>query len=188
MIHHPFPIILGLGSNLGAGRETFDQACAMLERIGVRVDGRSRLYRARPWGVSGQPDYLNAALAVSTARRPLELLDLCRHVEFELGRRRRRRWGARRLDMDIVLYGRLRLDHPRLRLPHPRIGRRDFVIAPLIDLGVPPDPRVAPGGWRALLSAVSPAERVIYHSEPWIARPEDRAGCQKTEVKRMPRM
>ena len=167
MLYHPFPIILGLGGNLGMMRDTFDQACVLLERAGVRVVGRSRLYHARPWGVTDQPDYLNAALAVATRLSPLELLARCQHVEASLGRVRRRRWGPRRIDIDLLIYGRFEMRHPRLKLPHPRIARRDFVLRPLIDLAVPPHPAVAPAGWAALLRARPASERVVYHAERW---------------------
>ncbi len=171
MIHHPFPIVLGLGSNLGPGRETLDQACHLLDQLGAPIVQRSRLYHGRPWGgVAEQPDYLNAAVTVATRLRPLELLDLILHIEFELGRRRRRRWGPRRLDIDLLLYGNLQLRHPRLELPHPRLARRDFVLAPLIDLAVPPPLELAPRGWGALLRELPPGERVIYHSERWMSR------------------
>lgn len=165
--YHPFPIVLGLGGNLGPVREAFGQAERLLERLGVVIVNRSRLYHARPWGVADQPDYLNAAIAVKTRLQPLQLLWLCLHVESTLGRRRRLRWGARRIDVDLLLYGNLVMNHPRLKLPHPRLARRDFVLQPLVDLGVPPHPAIAPAGWRALLRALPRSERMIYHVEDW---------------------
>ncbi|MEN6626548.1 MAG: 2-amino-4-hydroxy-6-hydroxymethyldihydropteridine diphosphokinase [Candidatus Sumerlaeia bacterium] len=165
--YHPFPIVLGLGGNLGPVREAFDQAIRLFERLGVTLQNRSRLYHARPWGVPDQPDYLNAAIAVRTRLRPLELLWLCLHVESSLGRKRRLRWGARRIDVDLLMYGNHLMNHPRLKLPHPRIAKRDFVLQPLIDLGIPPHPAIAPAGWGALLRAIPRAERLIYHSEDW---------------------
>ncbi|MCE5230384.1 2-amino-4-hydroxy-6-hydroxymethyldihydropteridine diphosphokinase [bacterium] len=165
--YHPYPIILGLGGNLGPVREAFDQAIRLLGRLGVTVENRSRLYHARPWGVPDQPDYLNAAIAVRTRLRPLELLWLCLHVEATLGRRRRLRWGPRRIDVDLLLYGNLVMNHPRLKLPHPRIARRDFVLQPIMDLGIPPHHAIAPAGWGALLRALPSPERMIYHAESW---------------------
>ena len=160
-------IVIALGSNLGDRRETFSLACTLLERGGVRVVRRSRLYWTRPWGVLDQPPFLNAAIAVQTALRPLELLRRCLLVEAELGRRRLVRWGARRLDLDLILYGSVRLQTPELTLPHPLIARRDFVIAPLIDLGVPPPLDVAPHGWGALMHDLPSEERTIVCSAPW---------------------
>lgn len=165
--YHPMAIIIALGCNIGPRRETFELACGHFERLGVHVERRSRLYWTRPWGVTDQPDFLNAAVAVRTRWRPLELLRICLHVEQLLGRRRARRWGPRRIDLDLLLYGNHRLDRPELTLPHPGIPRRDFVLEPLIDLGVAPPAHLAPRGWRALERQLGDAERSIIRAQPW---------------------
>jgi 2-amino-4-hydroxy-6-hydroxymethyldihydropteridine diphosphokinase len=156
-----------MGSNLGDRRQTLDLACTLLERGGVRIISRSRLYWTRPWGVTDQPPFLNAAISVKTHLRPLELLWRCLQVEAELGRRRLVHWGARRLDLDLILYGNMREARPELTLPHPLLARRDFVLAPLIDLNAPPPASVAPRGWGALLAELAPEERTIVCSAPW---------------------
>ena len=158
---------IALGANLGPLGETFDRVCRLLERQGIAIESRSRLYWTRPWGVTDQPPFLNAALAVATRLSPLALLWICQQIERRLGRRPGQRWGPRRIDLDLILYGRCRVNDDRLRLPHPRIAERDFVLAPLIDLGVAPDPAVAPGGWVRLLGDLPPSQRTILHSEPW---------------------
>lgn len=167
MQHHPFPIIIALGSNLGDRRGTLEQACALMARRGIQVTGRSRLYWTRPWGVLDQPAFLNAAVAVRTRLLPGELLDRLLAIEQELGRRRTVRWGARRLDLDLLLYGWVRCQTPKLTLPHPQIARRDFVLAPLIDLDVPPPLALAPQGWRCLLEQLPQSERTLIASAPW---------------------
>ena len=164
---HPFPIVIALGGNLGDRRETIERSCALLERGGVRVLCRSRLYWTRPWGVAEQPPFLNAAIAVRTSLRPLELLWRCRAVEAELGRRRALHWGPRRIDLDLLVYGSLALQHPELTLPHPMIPRRDFVLAPLIDLAIPPSPAFSSCPWGSLLHALPPEDRTITWSAPW---------------------
>ena len=163
----PFPIAIALGSNLGDRLETLNRACVLLERGGVSIVARSRLYWTRPWGVTDQPPFLNAAVSVRTPLRPLELLARCLQVESDLGRRRVAHWGARRLDLDLILYGQVREARPELILPHPLIARRDFVLAPLIDLGVPPPAAVAPRGWQALINELAPEERTIVCRAPW---------------------
>jgi 2-amino-4-hydroxy-6-hydroxymethyldihydropteridine diphosphokinase len=110
---------------------------------------------------------MNAAVAVKTRLAPLALLNRCRAIENQLGRRRILHWGPRSLDLDLLLYGNARLDTPALKLPHPRIGERDFVLAPLIGLGIPPLNSLAPQGWKILLDRIPAAERTIIHSEPW---------------------
>ena len=167
MIHHPFPIVIALGSNLGPGPETFNLAYRLLERGGVRVMARSRIYWSHPWGVNDQPVFHNAAITVRTSLGPLALLDRCLTIEVQLGRRRRMRWGPRRLDLDLILYGTLHSRRSGLNLPHPYIAQRDFVLAPLIDLGVPPPTAIAPRGWPALMARIPSTQRTLIQAQPW---------------------
>lgn len=167
MSDHPFPIVIGMGGNLGDTRATFGLALAAMARLGIEPLRTSRLYWTRPWGVTEQPPFLNAAVAVKTPLSPTELLNRLHAIEHELGRRRTLRWGPRRLDLDLLLYGEVRLDTPELALPHPRLAERDFVLAPLIDLNVAPSVSLAPQGWKALLARIPPAERTIIRSEIW---------------------
>lgn len=161
------PIIVALGCNLGERRLTFERACRLLEKNGVKILRVSRLYWTRPWGVPDQPDFLNAALWIWTPLSPCKLLERMHVIEVALGRQRTRRWGARRLDLDLILYGSARMHAPFLELPHPGLARRDFVLAPLIDLGVPPPREIAPRGWRALLRQIPAVERTIVSSADW---------------------
>ncbi|MCL5269428.1 MAG: 2-amino-4-hydroxy-6-hydroxymethyldihydropteridine diphosphokinase [bacterium] len=161
------PIVIALGSNMGDRRAMLERACERMEVLAILVRRRSRLYETRPWGITDQPGFLNAAVLVKTSHPPESLLDALLKIESELGRRRLARWGPRPIDLDLLLYGGLCLDTPRLTLPHPGIAQRDFVLAPLLDLEVAPHPAVAPGGWRALLDAIPDAERTILRNEPW---------------------
>ncbi|MBI3737138.1 2-amino-4-hydroxy-6-hydroxymethyldihydropteridine diphosphokinase [Candidatus Sumerlaeota bacterium] len=163
-------IILSLGSNLGCRRAALDCACGLIGRRGVRIVRQSSLYWTRPLTLPGggaQPEYLNAAVEVRAAMHPLELLHHCRAVEREMGRVRRTKWEARRIDIDLIFFGGLKLDHPDLTLPHPQWRERDFVLAPLIDLDM------IPPGWPAarsrgmLLESLARAERHIRVSFPW---------------------
>jgi 2-amino-4-hydroxy-6-hydroxymethyldihydropteridine diphosphokinase len=163
----PLSIALALGSNLGPGRETLTLACRELSRRGVRVVHRSRLFHTRPWGELDQPPFLNAAVQVHTRYTPLQLLEICLAIELALGRRRERRWGPRRLDIDVLFYGAVHLKSPSLTLPHPWIARRDFVLAPLLDLHLPPPPGSGLPPWSLALARLAPAERSIICAEPW---------------------
>lgn len=127
---------LGLGANLGARRETLRQARQALAALpGVELLAWSRLYEgAAVGGPAGQPDYLNAVLAVATKLEPLALLRRCLQVEADLGRERSVRWGARTIDIDLLLMGELVLDSRELQLPHPRLHQREFVLRPLAEL------------------------------------------------------
>lgn len=125
---------IALGANLGQLLETLRWAAAALSRLGT-VTEVSALYRTAPvGGPPGQPDYLNAVLALETALPPLALLDGLQAIEAEAGRTRTVRWEARTLDLDLLLYGDELIHLPRLKVPHPLAWERGFVLAPLADL------------------------------------------------------
>ena len=85
-------------------------------------------------GPANQPDYVNAVALLETELLPYALLDALQALEARQGRQRTVRWGARTLDLDILLYGNLVSADPRLTLPHPRLRERPFVIYPLYAL------------------------------------------------------
>lgn len=126
---------LGLGGNIGDVRAAM---VAALERIdasaGIEVEAVSALYRTPPWGVTDQPDFLNACAAVRTALSPEALLDACLETEKALKRVRDVRWGPRTIDIDVLVIEGLTLQSERMTLPHPRMLDRPFVLLPLNDL------------------------------------------------------
>jgi 2-amino-4-hydroxy-6-hydroxymethyldihydropteridine diphosphokinase len=93
----------------------------------------SPLYETAPVGGPDQGPYLNAVVVLDTPLDAAALLEECLAIERSRGRERRERWGARTLDLDILLYGDAVLDGPGLRVPHPRLGERRFVLQPLLD-------------------------------------------------------
>ena len=96
----------------------------------------SSVYETAPQGaVRDQPDFLNACLRIETELAPDELLDVCKRVEHELGRRAAgMRHGPRPIDVDVLLLGDRELRSERLTLPHPEIRSRRFVLEPLLEL------------------------------------------------------
>ena len=127
---------LGLGSNVGDRRGFLEAGVARLPRHGVRVLASSSVYETEPVGeVLDQPDFLNACLRVETDLDPEELLDACKAVEHELGRRPDTiRHGPRPVDVDVLLLGDLVHSSRRLQLPHPQATGRRFVLVPLLEL------------------------------------------------------
>jgi 2-amino-4-hydroxy-6-hydroxymethyldihydropteridine diphosphokinase len=127
---------LGLGSNVGDRSEHLRAALELLRAHGVEVDAVSSLYETEPVGeILDQPDFLNAAVRVSTALEPEELLDACKAIEVERGRMMGgQRHGPRPLDIDLLLLGELELETARLTLPHPQVTSRRFVMEPLLEL------------------------------------------------------
>lgn len=127
---------IGLGSNLGDRELKLLMAVAELGKLpGTRVTGVSQFYETEPVGGVPQDNFYNAVARVSTTLSPFLLLDELKRVETEVFKRKPgERWGARSMDLDILLYGELVLDSDRLTIPHPRLAERRFALQPLADL------------------------------------------------------
>ena len=150
-------VYVGLGSNLLHPRRQLARAVRALARLPrTRVVGVSGNYVSAPLGCAlPQPEFVNAVAALETALPPLGLLARLHAIERRQRRALQRpRNAPRTLDLDVLLYGRARLSHPRLVVPHPRMDARAFVLRPLVELS----PRVTIPG-RGLARAFLPAVR-----------------------------
>jgi 2-amino-4-hydroxy-6-hydroxymethyldihydropteridine diphosphokinase len=130
---------VGLGSNLAHPRRQLARALVRLARMPrTRIVAISRNYESAPIGApEPQPDYVNAVAILSTSLSPHALLARLLAIERRHGRRRAagmRPNAARPLDLDLLLYGRVRVHLPSLVLPHPRMHERAFVLRPLVDV------------------------------------------------------
>jgi 2-amino-4-hydroxy-6-hydroxymethyldihydropteridine diphosphokinase len=126
---------IALGSNLEDPREQVRRGFEALATLPQsRLLARSRLYRTSPWGITEQPDFINAAARLETSLTPRALLDALRTIESRAGRVRGVRNGPRVLDLDLLLYGDRIVDEPGLVVPHPRLHERAFVLLPLADV------------------------------------------------------
>jgi 2-amino-4-hydroxy-6-hydroxymethyldihydropteridine diphosphokinase len=155
---------IGLGANLGDAAGTIAAGIHALAAMpGVRLRGVSRLYATEPVGVTDQPEFRNAVVSLDVPTGPdpetgaLALLIALKGIERAFGRRERERWGPRELDLDLLVFGRHRIDVERPRearsedpskptdlvVPHRLAGERLFVLAPLADLA----PGLVPRGW-----------------------------------------
>jgi len=136
--------LIALGGNVGDVRATFDRTIAMFcDGVAVRLTARSADYRTPPWGVTDQPAFINAVIAVETSLPPHQLLARAEECERKLGRNRarERRWGPRPIDVDLLTYDDLVLIDRDLILPHPHLLERAFVLVPLSEIA--PDRVVA---------------------------------------------
>ncbi|MGW5050555.1 2-amino-4-hydroxy-6-hydroxymethyldihydropteridine diphosphokinase [Actinokineospora sp. NPDC004072] len=146
--------VLSLGSNLGDREGHLRAAVAGFADVLVAV---SPVYETAPWGVTDQPDFLNAVLIVEDpAADEWAWLRRGQALEAASGRVREQRWGPRTLDVDVVTVDGVRSDHPDLLLPHPGTAERATVLIPWLD--VEPD-AVVPGAGpaRELLSRLDTA-------------------------------
>ena len=139
--------MLSLGANLGDRAAHLAAAREMLNRE-FAVVGVSPIYETSPVGVADQPAFLNQVLVVASNDADA-LLAAAHRVEEARGRLRRRRWGPRTLDVDVVSVDGLCSESPRLTLPHPRAHERAFVLLPWLD--VDPDAEVPGRGTAAAL-------------------------------------
>jgi 2-amino-4-hydroxy-6-hydroxymethyldihydropteridine diphosphokinase len=156
---------IGLGANVGDPAGTLAAAVHALGALpSVRLRGVSRLYATEPVGVLDQPEFRNAVVALDVPGGPdpatgaSALLVALKDLERAFGRRARERWGPREVDLDLLLFGRHRVEVARppagrsgdpakaalpLVVPHAEAANRLFVLAPLADLA----PRLVPPGW-----------------------------------------
>ena len=128
------PIFLSFGANLGQPREQIERGIMTLEDQGVHTIDRSSWYETEPEHRDDQPWFLNLVIRAATSLDPYELLAVCRQVEKQVGRVPSVRFGPRHLDIDILLYGDLCIESEELTLPHPRMGKRRFVLIPLLEI------------------------------------------------------
>lgn len=131
---------LGLGSNLG---DRDAHLCAALRALSdvVHVQAVSQVYDTAPVHVQSQPRFHNMALVGTTWLSPRALLDAVKRVEHDLGRAPGVRYGPRVIDVDVLFYDDLCVDEQDLVIPHSRMHERQFVLAPLVEIG--PDLRHA---------------------------------------------
>ncbi len=128
---------IGLGSNLNNPGQQIRMAIGVLKaEADLQVDAISPFYRSAAVGPGEQPDYCNAVVAIRTELTPRALLLLLQDIEKSQGRDRENsvRWGARTLDLDILLYGNDAINETDLVIPHAEIKNRNFVLKPLFDI------------------------------------------------------
>lgn len=154
---------IALGANVGDAKATLEAAIRALGELpGYAVRDVSKLYATKPVGVEDQPDFLNAVIAVDVPSGPdpqsgaLALLIALKQLEESFGRKQRKRWGPRELDLDLLAFGRAEISVERpstgrskteptrlLVVPHPEAPKRLFVLQPWSDVAG----AFAPPGW-----------------------------------------
>ncbi|WP_438864578.1 2-amino-4-hydroxy-6-hydroxymethyldihydropteridine diphosphokinase [Neptunicella sp.] len=129
-------VFIGLGSNLSEPVKQIKMALKALNSLPTSQIGRvSSLYASQPMGPQDQPEYVNAVAELTTDLSPLALLDGLQRIELEQGRvRKDQRWGARTLDLDILLYANQQIKNDRLTVPHYGMREREFVLYPLAEI------------------------------------------------------
>ncbi|KAI3811999.1 hypothetical protein L1987_16699 [Smallanthus sonchifolius] len=127
-------VVIALGSNVGDRLNNFNEALSQMKKSGIEITRHACLYETEPAYVTDQPLFLNSAIRGITKLGPHELLSVLKKIEKEMGRTKGIRYGPRPIDLDILLYGKYRINSEILTVPHERIFERPFVMAPLVDL------------------------------------------------------
>jgi 2-amino-4-hydroxy-6-hydroxymethyldihydropteridine diphosphokinase len=149
-------VYIGLGSNLEQPAMQIKNAIAALDELAdTRVLSNSGYFNSKPMGPEDQPDYMNAVVELETALPADQLLKFCQQIETQQGRIKRRYWGERTIDLDILLYADQQINTDKLQVPHPGIMQRDFVFLPLLKL----NPEITIPG-KGLLKDIIGSERL----------------------------
>lgn len=127
-------IYILLGTNLGDRIAQLNSALDALEGSIGKIKKFSTIVETAAWGVEDQPSFLNQVIEIKTSLNPIEALEICQHIENQLGRVRTEKWGARVIDIDILYYENDQINLPNLQIPHPYIQDRRFTLIPLVQI------------------------------------------------------
>jgi 2-amino-4-hydroxy-6-hydroxymethyldihydropteridine diphosphokinase len=125
-----------VGSNLGSKLKNCRKGIdALIRDKTSRLIDQSPVYETEPVDYKDQDWFVNYVVKIATALDPLALLGKLKSIEQNAGRTRDAvRFGPRVLDMDIIFYDDMQMDHPELIIPHPRMHKRRFVLKPVCDI------------------------------------------------------
>ena len=126
-------IYLGIGSNLGNRRKNIELAKFKLIQNDIRIHKSSNIYESLSWPNPNKPKFFNIILEISSNLPPLKLIDTCKEIEIDLGRKKRSKNAPRECDIDIIDYYNQKIKG-KIILPHPRMHERNFVLLPLYEL------------------------------------------------------
>ncbi len=128
-------VFLGFGSNIGNKKDNIIKALLILKNTAnINLISFSSLYVTKAYGFTEQDDFLNLVCKVNTELSPFKLLEICKDIEKELGRVKTKKWGPRKIDVDILFYNNLVLNTGFLKIPHLDMIKRDFVLLPICEI------------------------------------------------------
>lgn len=123
---------ISIGSNINA-EENIKKCLGILESE-FELVSKSSCYETKPYGYENQPDFINLAIKIKVAIKPMELLKKLQSIENGLGKKRKVKNGPRTIDLDILLYGSEVINDEDLTIPHKGLFERDFMLIPLLDI------------------------------------------------------
>jgi 2-amino-4-hydroxy-6-hydroxymethyldihydropteridine diphosphokinase len=135
-INHVYkPVLLSMGSNIGNKKQYLEMAIAELASFGAFHNVQvSSLYETEPLGYTDQDSFLNIALTFWTVLDPTDVFAECKKIEKKLGRKNRKKWHEREIDIDIILFGDEIVATEQLTIPHASMQDRKFVLTPSLEI------------------------------------------------------
>lgn len=127
-------IFLSLGTNLGDRNQHLATARTWIEAKAGKIIKESAVYQTAAWGKTDQPDFYNQVIEIESILSPEDLLRTTLGIEADMGRIRTEVWGARTIDIDILLYSDIIVEREHLSIPHPRMNNRKFTLIPLAEI------------------------------------------------------
>lgn len=128
-------VVIGLGSNVGNRERYLKNAIKLLViKWNFLFVACSSIYESEPWGFKNQNNYLNCVITGLYRSRPGVLLREIKEIEHKLGRKRKRKYHPREIDLDILFFGNKVINKNNLIIPHPYLHLRNFVLEPLVEI------------------------------------------------------
>lgn len=130
-------VYFSLGTNLGDKEANIGEAIRKISELIGTVERQSTLYVTEPWGFESENLFVNAAVCCTTGLTPRQVLDATQRIEREMGRKVKSvdgQYHDRIIDIDILMFGDLKIDEPDLKIPHPLMHEREFVMKPLNEI------------------------------------------------------
>jgi 2-amino-4-hydroxy-6-hydroxymethyldihydropteridine diphosphokinase len=121
------------GSNLGNRYANMQECRTQIGKI-LNILNVSRIYKSASWGIKDQPEFFNQVIQFQTRQKATELLLQTQKIELEMGRERKKKWGSRLIDIDILYFGEQVIQLKNLVVPHPEIQNRRFTLIPLVEI------------------------------------------------------
>ena len=130
---YPTNYYIALGTNVGNYKNNFFAAIRELNKLG-QISKIGNIYKSKPYGYLHQNYFYNSVLELKSKMMPMQLMKNIQLIEKKLQKNKRIINGPRKIDLDIIFWGKKKLRNHNLYIPHPRAKERDFVLLPLIDL------------------------------------------------------
>ena len=127
-------VFFSIGGNIGDRHANLAKAITEIGKSVGKILVVSAIYETKAWGIENQPDFLNQVVVVETTLSPLETLETVLAIELEMGRIRAQKWYTRIIDIDLLFFDDQIITSPILTLPHPFLAKRNFVLAPLVEI------------------------------------------------------